>query len=288
MDVHELFLHKCDDLSNRVSSADDYTVLGASMLLRQLFLDGDKSLVDLINRKHRVRLEFVILDTERLVELHSVLPALEFMGIQDALDPAVIPNPPEKTVGRDEFFRTIVQVGSSKSFTVRNIVLHQANAMGGVHAGAYAGEPRDEREAALYRAEVSLRVGGVAPGLRQLKAIGKVVLRALRPLRMLAACTQDIRSNPERAGGYYNRGTVYAMCDKLREAIADYDRAIQLEPSHPMIADAYNNRGHTFLRLALLDFEEYARIAVDSPERQQVVKALEALGSDTERTGEGG
>ncbi len=288
MDVDELFLRKCIDLESRMSSSDEYIVLGAAVLIRQLFLDGSKSLVDLVNRTRRLRLQFEIVDTARLLEAFSELPALEFLGIQDALDPGVIPNPPVRVVGRDEFFRTIAQLSSGKASTVKDIVLHQANAMGGVHAGAFAGKPRNEDEAALTSVEASLRLGELAPGLRQMKAIGRVVLKAIVELRMLVACDMAVRSPAERVAGYFNRGTVYAKLGKLREAIADFDKAIELDPAHPNIADAYYSRGHTFLRLALLDLEEYARIAPDSPEHQQVVEALQSLGSDTEHTGEGG
>ncbi|MGD9100450.1 MAG: hypothetical protein PVF45_08215, partial [Anaerolineae bacterium] len=132
MDTEELFLRTLDDLEKCISSNDNYTVLRASALMRKLFLD-DFPLVDQVNRTFRLKLKFEIVDTDKLLEMVKVpgMPELEFLGIQDALDSESIPNPPKKIVNRDTFFQTKVQVAQNKTFTVREIIKHQANIEGG-------------------------------------------------------------------------------------------------------------------------------------------------------------
>ncbi len=67
------------------------------------------------------------------------------------------------------------------------------------------------------------------------------------------------------------------MGDKLRESISDFDKAIELANDSINISDIYYNRAHTFLRLAISDFEMYLEHAPDSPEKEAVIKAMEQL-----------
>jgi hypothetical protein len=66
-----------------------------------------------------------------------------------------------------------------KEHTLREIILFEANVMGGVHAGS----PQSEKERALASIESIFVIGGYRPSLRRLKAIGRVILKALRPLK---------------------------------------------------------------------------------------------------------
>ena len=66
-----------------------------------------------------------------------------------------------------------------------------------------------------------------------------------------------IEINPHYAPVYYNRAGVYAAIGDQRRAILDYDRAIALNPES---ADAYNNRGNAYAavgdgRRAILDYD---------------------------------
>jgi tetratricopeptide (TPR) repeat protein len=70
---------------------------------------------------------------------------------------------------------------------------------------------------------------------------------------MILLCNKAIEANPDDVGAYYNRGTANAMGGKLREAILDFDKAIELGSNHLDLSDVYYNRGHTFFKLAILD-----------------------------------
>ncbi len=64
-------------------------------------------------------------------------------------------------------------------YTLREIVLFEANVMGGVHAGS----PKNEKEQALRQINDVISVGGYSSSLRQLKAVGRVILKGLSSLR---------------------------------------------------------------------------------------------------------
>ena len=55
--------------------------------------------------------------------------------------------------------------------------------MGGVHAGS----PKEEKERVLHAINGTLAIGGHRASLRQLQAIGRVVLKGLEPLRIAVA-----------------------------------------------------------------------------------------------------
>ncbi len=179
MDIERLFLETLGDLEQRISSSDEYTVLGAAALLRKLLLDK-VPLVNQVNRKYKLKITYEICDTEKLFATFNVpgVPPLQFIGIQDALDPCSIPNPPVKIVRRDAFLKTKVQASNGQYFTVRELIKYLANIAGAVHAGKSGTEENET----LSEIESTLSVGGLPPTPGQLRAIGRVVLKAFTPL----------------------------------------------------------------------------------------------------------
>lgn len=240
MDTEELFIRTLDDLERCISSNDDYTILHASALIRKLFLD-ESPLVDQVNQIIHAKLKFEVVDTDKLFEVFQTpdMPKFEFLGIQDALDPESIPNPPKKTVTRDAFFKVPIQVAQGRRFTIQEIVKHQANIEGGVHAGK--SKTADDRK--LEEVEDTIKIFSLPPGLRQLQAIGRIILKTLFPLKIITICNKRISVNPNDVAAYYNRGTAYAICGNLEKAIRDFDRAIKSGQNHPQLADIYYNRG---------------------------------------------
>jgi tetratricopeptide (TPR) repeat protein/S1-C subfamily serine protease len=80
--------------------------------------------------------------------------------------------------------------------------------------------------------------------------------------KAIADYTKAIAINPELAEAYYNRGTAYSALKDYPKAIADYTQAIAIKPDH---ADAYLNRGNTYLALkdypkAIADFNKTIEI----------------------------
>ncbi len=65
-------------------------------------------------------------------------------------------------------------------------------------------------------------------------------------LREIETCSQTIRSNPNHATAYYNRGLSYERLGEQEAAIGDYSAAIRLNPNY---VEAYNSRGLAYVEL---------------------------------------
>jgi hypothetical protein len=174
-----LFLRTLDDLGRRVEpGVDEYEVLLIAGLLRKLLVDSPR-LVDEVNRSRGVRIPYVINARRPIWELAGS-PAPVFWSIQDALDPdGALTRPEPKEVSLDELLGTVVMRVRSESITVKDVILHTANVVGAVHAG----EARKDVNRLLEKVADELSIGDFRPDVRSLLAIGRVVLRAMAPLR---------------------------------------------------------------------------------------------------------
>ncbi len=102
------------------------------------------------------------------------------------------------------------------------------------------------------------------------------------PDRRIRGCTQIIErgkreSRKNRAIAYSSRGAAYWKKGDKEQAIADYDKAIALDPND---AIAYDNRGVAYEKKgdkekAIADFRKALEIA---PSFQEAKAALERLG----------
>lgn len=132
INTETLFLKTLEDIENRLSVTDPYEILLVSGLIRKLFLD-DHPLVDQVNKAHRFKLSFEITIPP---DKPQNGPSPTLWTVQDGLDPDTAPPFEQRySVTRDQFFRTVVTVVNNHSYTVREIVLFEANVVGAVHAG---------------------------------------------------------------------------------------------------------------------------------------------------------
>jgi hypothetical protein len=129
MTRRELFLDLCRDLQTKCDATDRFEAIRASLNIRALFLDGSKSVVDQVNREHRVRFLF---DVVRYSE-PPVKPIAWFTLSPGFDSPASMSR---LRLQRDAFFGMQTGMVESTTFTVREVVLYVAHVMGGVHAGA--------------------------------------------------------------------------------------------------------------------------------------------------------
>jgi len=166
-----LFLHTYDDLRDRVKAeeSDRYKILGISPLLRKLLIDG-KSLAHVVRANAKESpLKFAYtphVSRPLRPEARWVFAS----AWSDFFEPSV-------TTGLREFLAApFGETRNSKTFTVKEYVLHYAHVEGGVHIG----DPKDELSAFLVKVtptEIEMGFGL----LRGLASIGTVVLAALRP-----------------------------------------------------------------------------------------------------------
>lgn len=180
MDAKSLFLSTCRDIENRLAATEPYEILLIAGLIRKLFID-DFPLVDQVNRSHKLKLTFEVTVPFNRPELDD---KNSLWSVQDGLDPDTsVPGKARASLSRDEFFREVVAIVFGKIYSVREVILFEANVSGAVHAGA----PKTEKEKALHEVAQSLGIGGYPMALRQLLAIARVVLKSLQPLRSAVA-----------------------------------------------------------------------------------------------------
>ncbi len=168
-ETKRLFLRTLEDIETKIKSHDPYEVLGLSALIRKLFLD-DNPLIDQVNRTYRQKIRFVITDpnSPHTQVVLSMNPA--FYSVQDGLDlETSLPNEARVEVNRDVFFSTMVLIIEGKPYSVREIILFEANVMGGIHAGA----PKTDKEKALSEINTLYVGGDTRAATRQLQAIGR-------------------------------------------------------------------------------------------------------------------
>jgi len=178
-ETERLFVRTLEDMEARIKSTDLYEVLVLSALIRKLFLD-DNPLVDQVNRKHRHKIKFMISDPNSPYTQMVLSHKPSFYSVQDGLDPDTArPGKAVIEVNRNQLFSTMVLMVQEKPYSVREVILFEANVMGGVHAGS----PRTDKDKVLAVVNELYSVGGSRAGLRQLQAISRVILKSLQPLR---------------------------------------------------------------------------------------------------------
>ena len=93
------------------------------------------------------------------------------------------------------------------------------------------------------------------------------------------APTPLVESDPKYAIVHYNRGNAYFRQGNAKEAISEYDKAIELNPTY---ANVYYNRGLVYKSLgkkeeALADLEQFIFFADDPTLVEQAKKEMEEL-----------
>ena len=167
-----------DDLRPRTASAArEYELLGAARLIRQLLLDEER-LVDQVNRDRRQAIVFRVGDNSRLEDMALGMGAV-MLAPFDGFDPdTALPSSTTIELKRDAFFARRVMYVAGQDVSVKDMVLYTAHVAGGVHAGA----PKSAQDRLLQALSQEWIFGDLPGGLRALQAIGRVVVKALRPL----------------------------------------------------------------------------------------------------------
>lgn len=173
MEAEPLFLRRCEQIAAILQSDDEADLLTLAVYLRQMLLDRNR-LQDTAN-KGRVRYNFHV-GVSRYLR-NDPAPGRSFWSILDELDPELgIPGMQTAHLSRDKFLKHVVHSSYGKQITIRDIVHHAANVLGGAHH-----DPRPEiTPIGLINGKV--RVKGQEIAIYYLKGIAKVVLRALQPV----------------------------------------------------------------------------------------------------------
>lgn len=171
------YLKTLDALNSRISSNDPFDILSASAIIRELFLD-DRPLVDQANGQYTSDLTFdVCLPTP---DPPGFSAPGEFF-IQEGLDPGTSESGKLTfKLARDQFLKVVLIVIDGRKYTIKDVVLSGVTFMGTVHSGS----AQSEKERVLKAVSDQMPIGGYSSSLRQLQAIGRVVIKGLTPLTL--------------------------------------------------------------------------------------------------------
>lgn len=176
MNPDALFIQTLEDLHRSLVSADEYEVLRASHLMRQLLLDGGNSLVNRVNRQRRLKLDFLA--------IHVVPPGIgpsEPWFAAYSILPLGIPGAAPVAFCWDRFQKLVVARCGGHEFTVHDIIDYAAHVAGGVHMG----EPRHDSHRVLAGLQAGGGGLGLGPVAAMVRAIGRVILDGLEELKGL-------------------------------------------------------------------------------------------------------
>ena len=172
-----LYLKSIDELKDRISSHNPFDILSASANIRELFLD-DPPLADLANEQLTSNFTFDV-----------CLPAPESPGLsepavfslQEELDPDTSrPGWLTTRLPRDQFLKIVLVNINGEKYIIRDVVVSCVTIMGDVHSGS----PQWEKEKVLKAVNDQMPGAGYASSLRQIQAIGRVIIKALTPLTL--------------------------------------------------------------------------------------------------------
>jgi hypothetical protein len=174
MDANRLFIERCDQVAILLESHKELDLLDLAAKLRQLLFD-QHSLADTVNTSP-IRLEFRVGEWS---EMPPGIPKPTLWTLEDGLDPETgAPTRGVVVLSRDEFGQYPVAYFQNHPIKVRDVIRYAAHVAGGIH---HDPQPQPEYRV-LHALSQSYGIGGLPLGVRQLKAIGRVGIRGMRPL----------------------------------------------------------------------------------------------------------
>ena len=163
------FLDTIRDIDTKTLAGSRYDLIRAAGLLRQLFLD-EKSLVHIVNRKYKCKINFFV------VEQHEKPPCNPEL-VWDSLGP-YLPGAKTRPKTLDQFLAVPVLTFNSMTASVKDVIKACANAKGGVHYGSAS----VNSEELLLEFDGSIGWNNVEPSLQSLSNICLISLKGIEPI----------------------------------------------------------------------------------------------------------
>lgn len=168
----QLFLNTLMDIENKTFSDNEYDLIRASGLLRQMFIDKN-SLFQVINRTYKTNISFQVINNQE--------PPIKPDTHIASLDPSKSQNIKTKNIPLNKFLQTKCSTHDNITVTVKDVIRACANIKGGIHLG----QPKDnkDKEASVITVDEVFSILGKEPSLLLIKQICKISLKALIPLK---------------------------------------------------------------------------------------------------------
>lgn len=182
-----LFLKTIEELSSKLDCKEEYETLSIARILRLLLVDGN-CLVNQINATYRLKLGFKVAKED---EFSAGLSKPNIASVTFGYDPECArPGQPVVELNRDQFLSFEVCSSQSKTFSIIDIIKIESHVRGAVHKGRVKSGHEDE----LYKLSEAFYDNRYHRfTLPQLRIIGRIVERSLRPL--VVAVREDKKSD---------------------------------------------------------------------------------------------
>lgn len=177
--LNDLFIETLEDLEGKIKKPNDYKMLRAAGLIRQLIGEGGSSLINQVNNS-KMELRFTV-KAERYKQslINSVFKdATRWNKI------APIDGLPVTNLSQAEFLQhTILSIRGDR-YSVINTIRTASHILGGVHlARVEQMEIIEEREKKLIKETTSMEIAGVKPIVESIYDISYVLIDAVKPLK---------------------------------------------------------------------------------------------------------
>jgi hypothetical protein len=177
----DLFLRRTEQIAALSQAHDEGSLIDLSGHLYQMLCDKH-SLVDTVS-KGCVQASFSVNARAREPLPDWLVPLVHYQAAEDLIDPELWPGVEVAPLSKDDFLKMNVMYIRGQYLTVKHVIGFARNVAGGGHFdptpqyGPYEAL-RLWREAPLIHPMAE----GYHPGLRQLRSVARVTLRALQPL----------------------------------------------------------------------------------------------------------
>lgn len=214
----DLFTRRYNELAEYSGSADHYTNLKCSSILRQLLLD-QTPLIYLANKGTRLKIEFKVDNT-----FHQQLPlssAILFTSTE--IGNLVLKFSVNlKILKHDQFLALEILEIDNTRFTVREIIKFASNKQGGIHFDTSIDSDEKILEASLEKLE-KLKTPALAIAIN---SIAQIVLIALRPLKNELTQLPDkslflALYDLENKGSLFFKGKKWMQTDNMNDNIVN-------------------------------------------------------------------
>lgn len=168
-----LFIKTLEDLETKSKSNDWYDMLLMAGLVYKLLYDQHPLLQAVSNSQ-------VLFDIS--VSNPPAMPGLVFWSVEDGIDPETcVPGLKRvESVDKSGLYTQVILVSNGENFSVKDLIRFLRNKQGGVHVDNVTLE---DREKILKEIQNTIAIGGAAAGLRLMRAISRVVVRGLTPVK---------------------------------------------------------------------------------------------------------
>jgi len=175
MNSDQLLVATLSELKRYVEVGDDYTMLRAAALLRQLLMD-ESPLVHQVNRAHRLKLRFLVCG-RRYAEVVLADGPIFYSALAGIHRSGTTGHQAEMLPLGEFLAAKVLKLGPC-TLTIADLISISANVLGGVHKGP----PNTQKEQALEQFNQVVTAFGHPISAAQMKPVVLVVLDALEPL----------------------------------------------------------------------------------------------------------